>query len=252
MNTLAKYHVCNHSVIGEKTFQNTLIGPRKLPGLSRNGPLERVQRKAARFCSQNYDSYGNVTDMIKDLGWATLETRRRQFRLTLMYKINHGLIDIDSREYLIHHPESRTRGSRQFKFRVPYASKDIFKFSFFPRTIADWNCLPEAIVSSLFYILINLYFIHLLILFIYQRLENFTFLFFVSPLSQLSNPVNKITSIFGKRNPTREKTLLHQSVHSEKKVFFCLLVLKHNLLVLSLLILQSWGEKTFFTEIVNM
>ena len=110
--------------------------------------LERVQRKAARFCSQNYNRYASVTDMIKDLGWATLETRRRQSRLTLMYKLSHGLIDIDSREYLIQHSESRTRGSHQFKFRVPYANKDVFKFSFFPKTIADWNCLPEAIVSS--------------------------------------------------------------------------------------------------------
>ena len=38
MKTLAKYHVCNHCVIGEKTFQNILIGHGKLPGLSRNGP----------------------------------------------------------------------------------------------------------------------------------------------------------------------------------------------------------------------
>ena len=65
--------------------------------------LERVQRKAARFCSQNYNRYASVTDMIKDLGWATLETRRRQSRLTLMYKLTHGLIDTDSREYLIQH-----------------------------------------------------------------------------------------------------------------------------------------------------
>ena len=49
--------------------------------------LERVQRKAALFCSQNYDRYASVTDMIKELGWATLETRRRQSRLTLMYKL---------------------------------------------------------------------------------------------------------------------------------------------------------------------
>ena len=88
--------------------------------------------------------------MIKDLGWAMLETRRRQSRLTFMYKLTHGLIDIDSREYLIQHSESRmrVRGSRQFKFRMPYANKDFFKFLFFPKTIADWNCLPEAIVSS--------------------------------------------------------------------------------------------------------
>ncbi|XP_068758077.1 uncharacterized protein [Montipora capricornis] len=99
--------------------------------------LEMVQRKAARFCSQNYDRYASVTDMIKDLGWATLETRRRQARLTLMYKLTHGLIDINTRKYLIQHPESHTRGTRQFKFRVPYANKDVFKFSFFSKTITD-------------------------------------------------------------------------------------------------------------------
>ena len=38
MKTLTKYHVCNHCVSGEKTFQNILIGPGELPGLSRNGP----------------------------------------------------------------------------------------------------------------------------------------------------------------------------------------------------------------------
>ena len=62
--------------------------------------LERVQRKAARFCSQNYNRYASVTDMLRDLGWATLETRRRQFRLTLRYKLTHGLIDIDRRKTL--------------------------------------------------------------------------------------------------------------------------------------------------------
>ena len=111
--------------------------------------LERVQRKAARFCSQNYNRYASVRDMIRDLGWTTLETRRRQFRLTLMYKLNHGLIDIDRRKYLIQHSESRKRGGHQFKFRAPYANKDVFKFSFVPKTIADWNYLPEAIVSSI-------------------------------------------------------------------------------------------------------
>ena len=39
MKTLAKSHVCNHCVTGDKIFQNIVIGLGKLPGLSRNGPL---------------------------------------------------------------------------------------------------------------------------------------------------------------------------------------------------------------------
>ena len=45
MITLAKYHACNHCVIGEKTFKNILNGPGKLPGLSRNGPQASVVKR---------------------------------------------------------------------------------------------------------------------------------------------------------------------------------------------------------------
>ena len=120
------------------------IGVQKnIEGRKNTSALERVQHKAAWFCSQNYNRYASVTDMIKDLEFATLETRRRQSRLTLnMYKLTHGLIDIDSREYLIQHSESRTRGSHQFKFRVPYANKDVFKFSFFSKNYSGLELPP--------------------------------------------------------------------------------------------------------------
>ena len=93
--------------------------------------LERVQRKAARFCSQNYDRYASITDMIKDLGWATLETRRRQSRLKVMYKLTHGLIDIDSRKYLIQHSESHTRGAINLNFACHMQIKTFLNFRFF-------------------------------------------------------------------------------------------------------------------------
>ena len=54
MKTLAKYHAWNHCIIGEKTFKNTLIGPGKLPGLLRNGPLIR----ALGFPFSKYDQVG--------------------------------------------------------------------------------------------------------------------------------------------------------------------------------------------------
>ena len=69
--------------------------------------------------------------MIEDLKWDTLEMRRRRFRLTLMYKLTHGPIDIDSQKYFIQHSESHMRGSHQFTFNVPYANKDILNFRIF-------------------------------------------------------------------------------------------------------------------------
>ena len=58
--------------------------------------LERVQRKAARFCSNNYQPTG----MLRDLGWFSLETRRTIARLNLMYKICFGTVDVDKNSYL--------------------------------------------------------------------------------------------------------------------------------------------------------
>ena len=50
-----------------------------------------------------------------------------------MYKLTHGLVDINSGKYLIQHSEGRTRGSHQFKLRVPYANKDVFRCSYFSK-----------------------------------------------------------------------------------------------------------------------
>ena len=65
-----------------------------------------------------------------------------------MYKMCHGLLDGDWGDYLITNRERRTRGSHDFKFIVPKRHKDIFRFSFFPRTIPEWNKLPLETVSS--------------------------------------------------------------------------------------------------------
>jgi hypothetical protein len=37
--------------------------------------------------------------------------------------------------------DTRTRG--EHKFRPPNMRKDVYKYSFFPRTIGDWNRLIE-------------------------------------------------------------------------------------------------------------
>ena len=109
--------------------------------------LERVQRKAARFCLQNYTPTASVIAMLKDLGWKTLQQRRQEARLSMMYQMTHNITDFNTDNFLISHTETRTRGSHCFKFQVPKVNKDSFKFSYFPRTIKEWNELPEHIVT---------------------------------------------------------------------------------------------------------
>ena len=110
--------------------------------------LERVQRKAARFCTGQYDRTASVTNMLQHLQWNSLETLRRNVRLTTMYKMCHGHLEGNWSNYLIPNNERRTRGSHTLKFQVPKGHKDIFRYTFFPRTIIEWNKLPQEIVLS--------------------------------------------------------------------------------------------------------
>ena len=60
----------------------------------------------------------------------------------------HGLLDRDVDFCLNRHNESRTRGSPNFKYTQYRATKDAYFYSYFPRTIREWNGLPAAIVET--------------------------------------------------------------------------------------------------------
>jgi len=110
--------------------------------------LEGVQRKAARFVTNNYDkSPGTVTNILKDLHWESLQSRRQNSRLVLLHKIVYHYIDIPTTQYLTPY----TRHSRHFHhlaFHLPITTSDYFKYSFFPRTVVVWNTLPSHVVSA--------------------------------------------------------------------------------------------------------
>ena len=68
----------------------------------------------------------SVTEMLQELNWETLTTRRKTARLSFMYKLSHNLTDFLVEAHLKPNNERRTRGSHAFKFVVPRAKKDIF------------------------------------------------------------------------------------------------------------------------------
>ena len=46
-------------------------------------------------------------------------------------------------------PKTRRGKNQHFlAFQIHSASKDVFKYRFFPQTIRDWNDLPESLISS--------------------------------------------------------------------------------------------------------
>ena len=106
--------------------------------------LEPVQHRAARIVTRTYTrEEGCVTNALKQLYWPTLEKRRLVARLTLMYKCvtNQAAIDIPC--YVQHQSFLKTRASHPLKFIPLQPSWDTYKYSFWPRTIIDWNSLPS-------------------------------------------------------------------------------------------------------------
>ena len=95
----------------------------------------------------DYAWRSSPTDMLSKLGWPDLATRRKDIRLTLFYKIVHGDIAIPTTDILIE-ADTRTRSQHQYKYRHISTNVDSYKFSYFPRTIRDWNDLTPEVVHS--------------------------------------------------------------------------------------------------------
>ena len=110
--------------------------------------LERVNRRAARVVCNKTDprDHTSVTNLLRDdLGWPTLEHRRRHLRLTLMYKICHQQIAVPPTQLLP--PNRPTRSNHQYKYQTIRTHTEVYRNSFYPRTIPDWNCLPAEAVN---------------------------------------------------------------------------------------------------------
>ena len=60
--------------------------------------MEAVQRRAARFCSNDYRRASSVSSMKQ--GWEQLQTRRQQNKTVMMYCIVNNLVEIPASKYL--------------------------------------------------------------------------------------------------------------------------------------------------------
>ena len=109
--------------------------------------VEMVQRRAARWVLNRYHNTSSVSDMLNHLAWPTLDLRRRDTRLCLMYKIVNNLVAVCPAHYLV--PVTRpTRHSHPHSFIQLQCKNEAYRSSFFPRTIVQWNLLPtEAVLS---------------------------------------------------------------------------------------------------------
>ena len=94
----------------------------------------RVQRRAARFCCGDYTNRtpGCVDNMLKVLHRESLETKRKNNRLSLLHKINTGHVDITIDQYL-QRRDPRIPGAQHF--RHARADHPALYHPFFPATL---------------------------------------------------------------------------------------------------------------------
>ena len=107
--------------------------------------VEMVQRRCARFVQGDYRRTSSVSAMLNQLKWASLQERRAQQKVGMVYSILHGLVDLPV-TYFIPVVGPSTRGNPQ-KFHVPFARTLLFQTTFYPDTIRLWYSLPSAVVD---------------------------------------------------------------------------------------------------------
>ncbi len=109
--------------------------------------VEMIQRRAARYVTNRFRNTSSVSNMLDHLHWETLQSRRQKQQLVMLYKIIHNLVEISPTPYL-QTAASSTRSAHNLRF-IPYStSTDCHKFSFFPRTIPEWNTLQASVAES--------------------------------------------------------------------------------------------------------
>ena len=94
--------------------------------------LEAVQRRAARFVTNNHKrTEGTVTQILQDLQWPSLEQRRKNNRLAILYKIQNDKIAIPIPHYLCRQAV-QTRQFHPQRFSIVATHTDSYKFGFIP------------------------------------------------------------------------------------------------------------------------
>jgi len=109
--------------------------------------IEMVQRRAARFVTNNYYWNSSVTDMLQHLQWEQLQHWRDNFRAIIMYQIINNLVDINLSQSHLQLTNSITRG-HLLQLMQLQTNFDCYKHSFLPHAIIIRNSLPPEIVSS--------------------------------------------------------------------------------------------------------
>ena len=87
--------------------------------------------------------------MLERLEWEPLQSRRTASRLIMFKKIQTGQVAIPAQKFLqlVSRPIRHNNSKAYQRYQTKNMKKDCFLNVYFPRTIAEWNKLPEEIVN---------------------------------------------------------------------------------------------------------
>ena len=101
--------------------------------------LERVQRRAARWVSNQFKLEASATEILSKLEWVPLEERRAKSKVLIFHKAMYREIEIPMGEVNINNNKTRSQGTN---IRVPQSRTNAHLHSFYPSTIRLWNSMP--------------------------------------------------------------------------------------------------------------
>ena len=117
--------------------------------LSDTQKIERIQRQAARYVTGDYRLSSSISEMLHNLKWTNLSTRRSVNRLTMIYKILNGHPAITPNNFFEFN-KTQTRKKHNLTLRTYQPRGNIDIFAFVQRSIPEWNTLPLLLLTLLF------------------------------------------------------------------------------------------------------
>ena len=103
----------------DKEYASTVWSPHTKQDIKK---IEMVQRRAVRWSLNSYSTYASVTEMQNQLKLRTLEQRRADARVIMLFKIIHGLVVAIPLPSYFEQPSRMTRHSHPFALRQIHTS----------------------------------------------------------------------------------------------------------------------------------
>ena len=111
--------------------------------------MEKIQYEAARIAT-GATKLISINNLEKEIGWDTLEDRRRKHKLILFYKMSHNLTPdyLSSLVPPLVGDESRYNLRNATNLQTPHARTKLYSESFLPSVVREWNVLPIEVRNS--------------------------------------------------------------------------------------------------------